>query len=410
MKLRILGFLIILSMVFNIGCSKKVEEDISNKTWDEILKLANGTKVTFYGWGGDENINRWLDNVVAKELKEKYNITLERVPMLPDEYLPKLLNEKQAGTKGTIDIVWINGENFYNAKKQGLLYGPFTDKLPNFNKYINKNSPDVKYDFGYPIEGYEAPYGKAQMVFIGDTAKLDYLPRNHLELLELAKKYKGKITYPDVSDFTGSAFVRNIIYDIVGYEKFINLEPDKEKVRKTIQPALDYLLELKPYLWREGKTYPSTLAQLDNMFADGEVYITMNYTPFHVVTKIKEGSFPKTAKSFIFDKGTIGNTHFLAIPFNAPNKAGALVVINHILSPQIQASKYNPEVWGDLPVIEPDLLNDKEKELFKNVDLGEGVIPQDMLLKHRVPEMRADLIPIIESLWREVVLGNGKNN
>ncbi|CDF58609.1 ABC transporter substrate-binding protein [Thermobrachium celere] len=406
-KKSILYVLLCLGMFLNLGCLKdKSEVDISSKNWDEILKLASGTKVTFYGWGGDENINRWIDEVVAKDIKQKYNITLERVPMLPNEFLPKLLNEKQLGSEGVIDIVWINGENFFNAKNQGLLYGPFAYKLPNFNKYVDKNSSDVLYDFGYPVEGFEAPYGKAQLVLIGDTAKLDYLPKNHKELLEIAKKYPGKITYPDASDFTGSAFIRNIIYDVVGYEALKDIKPNKEDVKKAIKPALDFLVELKPYLWRQGKAYPSTLAQLDNMFSDGEVYITMNYTPYHVLTKINEGDFSKTAKAFIFNKGTISNTHFLAIPFNAPNKAGALVVINHLLSPSIQAQKYNPKTWGDLPVISSNLLNEEEKKLFENVNLGKEAIPQDVLVKHSIPEMRAELIPIIESLWREVVLAD----
>ncbi|WDU83626.1 hypothetical protein [Caloramator sp. Dgby_cultured_2] len=105
-------------------CNKNIEENVLDKSWDDILKIAKGTTVTFYGWGGDENINRWFDGVVAKELKEKYDITLERVPMLPNEYLPKLLNEKQLNSKGTIDIVWINGENFYSAKKMDFCLAP----------------------------------------------------------------------------------------------------------------------------------------------------------------------------------------------------------------------------------------------------------------------------------------------
>ncbi|GFR35729.1 hypothetical protein TCEA9_15410 [Thermobrachium celere] len=113
-KKSILYVLLCLGMLLNLGCLKdKSQVDISSKNWDEILKLASGTKVTFYGWGGDENINRWIDEVVAKDIKQKYNITLERVPMLPNEFLPKLLNEKQLGSEGVIDIVWINGENFF---------------------------------------------------------------------------------------------------------------------------------------------------------------------------------------------------------------------------------------------------------------------------------------------------------
>lgn len=397
--------IMILSTQYLVGCSsQKSEEKIENQDWDTIVNMAEDSTVSLYGWGGDENINKWLDTVVAKELKEKYNVTLERVPMIPNEYIPKLLNEKQLDSKGTIDIVWINGENFYNAKSNELLFGPFTKKMPNFNKYIKKDSPDILYDFGHKVDGYEAPYGKAQMVFIGNAEKIELLPKNYIELLELAKKYPGKITYPDISDFTGSAFIRNIIYDVVGYEKFIDMDADKETIKKAIMPAIEYLNELKPYLWRQGETYPATLAQLDNMYADGEVLITMNYTPFHIATKIREGSFPKSSESFMFEKGTIGNTHFLAIPFNAPNKAAALVVIDHILSPEIQVTKYDPKIWGDLPVTDPNLLTDTQKELFGEVSLGEGVIPQEILLENRLPEMKAELVPIIEEIWREEIL------
>lgn len=405
--LKFCVFLFLSTTIFLSGCTSQIEdESLENMSWDEVVALSSGTKVTFYGWGGDENINRWLDITVANELKEKFNITLERVPMLPNQYLPKLLSEKQLGASGTIDIVWINGENFFNAKNQDLLYGPFTSKLPNFNTYIDVDSPDVNYDFGHPVEGYSAPYGKAQMVFIGNGEVIESLPTCHRRLKSLVQQYPGKVTYPDLSDFTGSAFIRNIIYDIVGYEAFIGLEADREAVKTVIQPALDYLVSLKPYLWRQGETYPSTIALLDNMFADGEVIMTMNYTPFHIAKKIEEGSFPSSSRSFLFDNGTIGNTHFLAVPFNAPNKAAALVVINHILSPEVQVTKYDPTVWGDLPVTDPNRLTSSQREAFEEVVIGEGVIPQDILLQNRVPEMRAELVPIIENLWREAILGN----
>ncbi len=169
---------------------------------------------------------------------------------------------------------------------------------------------------------------------------------------------------------------------------------------------MDYLNELKPYLWREGETYPSTLAQLDNMYADGELFMTMNYAPFNVEANIQNKIFPATSKSFIFENGTMGDTHFLAVPFNAPNKAAALVVINHILSPEMQVTKYDPKVWGDLPVTDPNLLTDEQKERFDAVDIGESVIPQDELLQNRLPEMSAELVPLIQEIWTEEILNN----
>lgn len=408
MKKLISILIIVLLSISLIGCgkgNKSTSEDLSNKDWDSILKSAKGTTVNFYGWGGDERTNRWIDDFVAKNLKEKYDIKLNRVPMNIDDILNKMLGEKQVDVKnGTIDLVWINGENFFTAKKNGLLYGPFTDKLPNFEKYINKDSVEVTSDFGFPVEGYEAPYGKAQLVMVYDKDRLSEIPIDHVELMEMVRKNPGKFTYPAPPDFTGSAFVRNIICDIVGYEKFMNMEPNKEEVAKAIKPAMDYLKELKPYLWRKGETYPATIAQLDNMYKDNEVLMTISYNPYSIPGKVKDSQFPKNSDSFVFEKGTIGNTHFLAIPYNASNKEGALAVIDYILSVESQASKYNPENWGDLPVLDNTKLSDEEKKIFNDIEIGKGTIDQETLMKHRVPEMPADLVPVIEEIWMENIL------
>lgn len=403
---KIVSFILTLVLGFTItACSKKqVSEDknVLEKDWNTILSEAKGSTVTFYGWGGSDMTNKWLDNFVAKNLKEQYDINFKRVGMDIDDILNKLVGEKQANSKnGNIDIVWINGENFYTAKKNSLIFGAFAEKIPNFNKLIDKSSHEVKYDFGFPVDGLEIPYGKAQFVIIYNGDKIAKVPSGHRELLEFAKSNPGKFTYPAPPDFTGSAFVRNIIYDIVGYEKFVDMKADKETVEKAIQPAIDYLKELKPYLWNQGKTYPATIDQLDNMYADGQVLMSMTYSPYSISGRIDNGLFPQGTKSFLFEKGTIGNTHFLTIPFNAPNKAGALVALDFILSAKAQASKYNPQNWGDLPVLDNDKLNDSEKKFFDEVNLGKGSIPQDVLLKHRLPEMPADLVPIIEKIWLE---------
>ncbi len=402
---------LLLGLVGLTGCRENYqqettppEKEIELTGWEAVLEEATGNTVNFYGWGGSPAVNSWLDNLLATHLKEQYNIQLNRIPMNIDEILTMLLSEKQLSVEeGTIDIIWINGENFFTAKESALLYGPFNDRLPNFNQFVDASSVEVKYDFGFPTEGFSAPYGRAQLVFIYDQARLDDPPSSYAELLQLAKQYPGQITYPAPPDFTGSAFVRNIIYEIVGHEQFLHMEPNKEVVRVAIQPAIDFLLEIKPYLWRQGETYPATIAQLSNMFANGEVLLTMNYNPNYAATRIKDGSFPETAQTFLFDAGTVGNTHFLAIPFNAPNKAGALAVINSILSVEMQVSKYDPQNWGDLPVLDPARLTEEEKQLFAAIETGKGALPQSKLLAHRLPEMPANLLPIIEEIWLEAV-------
>ena len=388
-----------------LACGQKQEElDLQNASWEEILEEARGTTVTFYGWGGDENRNNWLNTTVAPYVKEHYDITLEVVGMNIDDILAKLSGEKQAGSaKGSIDMIWINGENFYSAKENGLLYGPFTGKLPNMEGYIDLTDPETLNDFCMPIEGYEAPYAKAQLVLYADTAVTPDLPASAEELLAFCQANPGKVTYPALPDFTGSAFVRNIIYEVCGWEQFQNMEADYDTVKAAIEPALEYLRQLNPYLWNEGKTFPDSSTTVDAMFADGELVLNMSYSPFSVATGIAQGLYTGTTQTFVFENGTIGNTNYMAIAYNSPNKAGAMVVINAILSGEIQLTQYAQ--LRELPVVTYDKLSDQEKAAFDAVDLGKGIVSQAELLSHRLPEMPAKLVPIIEQIWLNEVVG-----
>ena len=357
MKKKILSLLLALTMVLCLfGCGsddrKEIELiDLDSTSWNEIVEAARGTTVTFYGWGGDEERNTWLRTTAADYLKKEYDITLEVVGMNIDEILSKLSGEKQAGSKsGSIDMIWINGENFYSAKENGLLYGPFTDKLPNMDAYINTEDPETLNDFCMPIEGYEAPYGRAQMVMINDSAITPETPASAEELLEFCRKYPGKVTYPALPDFTGSAFVRNLIYEICGWEQFQTMEADYDTVKAAIEPALDYLRELNPYLWNEGKTFPDSSTTANAMFADGELVMYMTYGPFDAALGIEQGLYSKTTRTFVFDKGTIGNTNYMGIAYNSPNKAGAMVVINALLSADLQLTQY--QELKTLPVVD----------------------------------------------------------
>lgn len=387
------------SSASNMSASQTAGSD-----FDKLVEAAKGTEVSFYGWGGDDKLNAWLDDYYAKRLKEKYDITLKRVPMDIDKILSQLSGELQAGKKdGDIDMIWINGENFKTTKENNMLFGPFAETLPNFEAYINKDDKETYNDFAFPIEGYEAPYGKAQLVFFNDSKVTPETPKNTDELLEFAKKYKGKVTYAALPDFTASAFVRNVIYDIVGYEQFADMKADKATVKAAIEPALEYLRKLNPYLWQEGKTFPADNPAVTKMFADGELVMGMSYSAFGVATNIENGTFTDTTRTFQFDKGTIGNTNYIAIAANSANTAGAQVAINEMMDPEVQADRY--KTLRTIPVVQYDKLNDEQKKAFDSVDIGKGVISQAELLSKRLPEMPAGLVPIIEEIWNEEVVG-----
>lgn len=398
----VLCMIMILSLV---GCSSPKQAsdrnsiDILDSTYDDILDNAKGTTVNFYGYGGNEVMNKWFDTYVIPQMKEKYDINVKRVGMNIDDIMNKLLSEKQAGSKdGIIDVVWINGENFKTAKENDLLIGSFTNKLPNFNDYIDKDSKTINTDFGVSVDGLEAPWGKAEFVVIKDSSKISQSIEDTETLKEVIMKNPGKFTYPALPDFEGSAFVRNVIYDIVGYDNLINLTENEDEVRKVIQPAMDYLNEIKPYLWNKGETYPATIAQLDNMYSDGEVYFTMTYSPNTVKGKIDSNEYSEDTEIIAFNKGNISNTHFLTIPKNSSNKDGAIVLINFLMSIDAQASKTDTANWGDMSVLDMNKIPDSEKSKFsETIEYGKTL-----------PELDAGLIPIVEKIWTEEVLQNGK--
>jgi putative spermidine/putrescine transport system substrate-binding protein len=96
----------------------------------------------------------------------------------------------------------------------------------------------------------------------------------------------------------------------------------------------------------------------------------MNYNVSHASNKIATGQYPDTVRTFVPEDSALFNLHFTAVPFNSPNKAGALVLSNYLLSPEIQLSKNDPANWGDLTVLDPGRLDAADAAAFSALDQG----------------------------------------
>ncbi|MCA1320935.1 ABC transporter substrate-binding protein [Bacillus tianshenii] len=404
-KLALLMITVLILAACQSESSERADE-LLQKDWSEIEESAKGTTVRMYMWGGDDGINRYMDEFVAPRLKEAHDITLERVPMDTNEILQKLFNEKKAGKeKGTIDVIWINGENFKNAKDNELLIGPFTEKLPNVQKYVDSESLDIQYDFGTEVEGMEAPWGKVQFVYFYDEEKIADPPKSFGELKAWVKENPGRFTYPEAADFTGNAFLRHLLYEeVASPDELLESGYNEDLLESGEENLWSYLRDIKPYLWREGKTYPSDLTELDRLYNQGEVWMTFGYNEARAESLIKNGNFPKSTKSFIMDSGSIGNTHFLAVPFNSPNKAGAMASINYLLSPEAQLMKYDSTYWGENIALDPTKLSEEDRAKLESMDRGDSVLPPDVLAEKNLPEVDAKYVNWIKEHWiNEVV-------
>jgi putative spermidine/putrescine transport system substrate-binding protein len=386
-----------LILLLLVSCGGKKQGDVST-SFEEVIKKAENTTVRFVMWSGSSSINKWVDTYVAAEVKKRYNITLVRVPADASVFVNKLLSEKNSGSiNGSMDLLWINGENFKNAKEKGLLWGPVTDKLPNYKEFVDPVT--VRFDFGYPVDGYEIPYGRAQFVFEYDSAKVTDVPDSYAKLAEWVKKNPGKFTYPQPPDFTASAFIRQVFYAATGGHKQYEGPFNKSVFDKNRTVWLKYLSDISPYLWNNGKNYPKDAAALDTLFTRGEVMINMTYHQTDAQNRILAGRYPSTVKTFVMKEGSIYNSHFTAIPFNSANKEGAMVVANFLLSPEAQLVKNDPANWGDFTVLDLKKLSDEYRKKFAELDLGASTLPLSVLEKHAVPEVTSEYVEALEKEW-----------
>ncbi len=402
----IITLIIALVALATTGCSQ--DHDLQSYEWQEAswettLQAAKGSTVNIHMWGGSDQVNQYMDQYVATQVLTRYQVKLNRVPITDArDLVNKLRTEKDLEKEdGSVDIFWLNGENFAIAKNEGLLLGNFVDKLPNYNALIDKTADDLRYDFGTPTEGLEAPWGRSQFVLIYDETTTPQPPKTFEDLLTYAKKNPGMVTYPAPPDFTGSAFVRQVIMAHTADPIALLTIQDTTSIEQLSMGGLDYLEDLKPYLWRQGTTYPESSGKLDTMFGAGEVHFSMSYNPVHASNMITSGNFPETTRSFILDSGSLTNTHYLTIPFNAANPPGAQVVIDFLLSEDAQIEKYKPSVWGDGFVIDTSLMSPEGAEAIGQMDRGIATLPADQLEENKIPEMPGANVELLEDMWYE---------
>lgn len=393
-------------LVFILVPSAGIAGEAPERPWPEIVSAAGGQTVDWFMWGGWPETNAYVTDYVAGRVKDLYGITLRQVPVRDiAEVVGRLLVEKQAGktSGGEVDLLWINGENFRTGKKHDLLFGPFAGRLPH-QMLVDWTQASVKNDFGVPVEGMESPWGSAQVVFMHDTARTPEPPATMGDLIDWIRDHPGRFTYPAPPDFTGSVFVRQVFYHVSGAVEKWRKDPAPEAFEAAAQKTFALLRDLAPHLWRGGATYPESPVRLSQLFADGQVDFNLSYHPAEASKKIHDGVYPETVRTFVFEEGTIANTHFVAIPFNAADKEGAMVVADFLLSPEAQWKKADPRVWGDLPAVDIDRLGADWQAKFAALPRGIATLPGAVLQNHRLPELPADLLVRLEKGWETHVL------
>jgi putative thiamine transport system substrate-binding protein len=354
--------------------------DIDPRDWDAVLAEAQGQRVFWNAWGGSTTTNEFIA-WVGSRVAEDYGVTLDHVKLTDTaDAVTRVLSERQAGqdSAGAIDLIWINGPNFAAMKEADLLFGPFAEDLPNW-QFVDFENKTVQTDFTVPVEGYESPWAMAQVVFVHDTARMPDRLGSMNALLDWAQDNPGRFSYPQPPDFLGVTFLKQVLIDILPDPAVLAEPATDENYDMVTAPMWDYLDALTPLLWREGRAYPATGAAMFPLMADGDIDLSISFSPGAASTAINNSELPSSVRTFVLDNGTIGNASFVAIPYNSGAKAGAMVVANFLMSPEAQARAQDPAILGYGTVLAMEKLDDTDRALFDALDLGIATLTPEEL-------------------------------
>ncbi|MDE1317468.1 ABC transporter substrate-binding protein [Vibrio aestuarianus] len=339
--------------------------------WKQIEQQAKGQTVYFHAWGGSQEINRYLQ-WADKELQQQYGVTLKHVKVTDiAETTTRLIAEKAAkkDNDGSVDMVWINGENFKSMKDNNLLFGPFVQELPNW-KYVDKTLP-IDNDFSEPTEGLEAPWGVGQLVFIHDSATLNNPPHSFAEMLSYAQAFPNRLSYPRPPEFHGTSFLKSLLIELTDNDAALAKPVTQSDFDVITQPLWNYLDQFHKVAWRGGQQFPAGTSETVQLLDDGQLDLAITFNPNAVFSAQANGTLADTTKVYAMEYGALSNIHFLAIPWNATANAGAQVAINFLLSPEAQSRKGDLKVWGDPSVLSSQYLTGSAKNTKQFKSVGE---------------------------------------
>lgn len=344
--------------------------------WNVVLREARGQSVYFNAWAGDEAVNRFIA-WTAGEVRRRFGIVLTHVRVNdPAEAVTRIVAERRAGRvqDGSTDLLWINGENFAALRTANLLHGPWADDVPNAVLLDRERNSTIVRDFTIPTDGYELAWGHSRFTFFYDSARIGAPPADPESLLRWIRANPGRFTYPQPPQFHGTSFLKQLLLAMQA-DRTPFAVPVTANFASLSAPLWAWLDAAHPHLWRAGRAFPASGPAQRRLLGDGDVDWAMGFNSAEASRAIASGEFPPSIRSLRFRAGALSNSHFVAIPFNARARAGAMVVANFLVSPEAQARKADERYWGDATVLAVDRLAPADRARFAALRPGPATLP-----------------------------------
>ena len=353
------------------------------RQWDEVIARARGQRVYFNAWAGDERTNSFIA-WVGEQMRSRHGIDLVHVKLKDTaEAVARVVAEKAAGRLdgGSVDLMWINGPNFLAMKEQGLLFCPVAQALPNFRLVDTAGKPSTTIDFTVPVDGYAVPWRMAQIVYVYDSARVRTPPRSIAAMLEWAASAPGRLAHPTARNFLGATFLKQALYELTPDPGLLQRPATDESYPRAIAPLWQWYDRIRPLLWRHGSQFPASGPATRQLMNDGEIDLTISFNPSEASTSIANGELPPTVRTYVLDRGTIGNTSFVAIPFNASHQDAAMVVADFLLAPEAQARMQDARHLGSFSVLDVHRLDADGRRRFEEISRGAATLTSEQLGK-----------------------------
>ncbi|CCK76580.1 ABC-type transport system, periplasmic component precursor [Oleispira antarctica RB-8] len=389
-----------------VGMSVSAEQP----DWQDVETEGKHQEVYFNAWGGDGQINAYIQ-WAADQVKAKYGIHLVHVKLSDtSDAVSRVLAEKSAHnhTQGSIDLIWINGANFATMSEHSLLLKDWANTLPNFQLTDPANNPAVTFDFGIPTQGMEAPWGQASLTFYYDNLAINGTANNQppqtlAQLLEWSTHNPGRFSYPKPTDFLGMSFLKYALVSLNQEplnQKQLNQPASTFNTDAVLLPLWDFLDKLHPSLWRNGEHFMQSGAQMRRLIDDTELSLAFTFSGPEIPAAVKRFDLPTSIRSYAMTDGSLSNTHFVAIPYNASQPQAAQLVANFLLSPEAQAHKQKAHIWGDKTVLIQSKLHSKQQTLFKTAKPHPSALPFNSI-KRTLSEPHPSWVNAIIQGWEK---------
>jgi putative thiamine transport system substrate-binding protein len=373
--------------------------------WRDVFARTRGKPVFFNAWGGDERTNAFVA-WAAERLRAEHGVELRHVRLRDTaEAVQRVIAEKAAGREsgGSVDLIWLNGPNFLAMKEQRLLFGPFVESLPNFRFVDVEGKPSTVIDFTVPVDGFAAPWRMAQIVLVYDSARVPQPPRSMRAMLDWARANQGRLAHPTARNFLGTTFLKQALFELTQDAQALGRPAADAVYDAATAPLWAWYDALRPLLWRRGAQFPDSGPAVRALLNDGEIDLMLSFNPAEAAVSIANNLLPASARAIGLAGGTIANTSFVAIPFNASNPEAAMVAADFLLSAEAQARMNDPRHLGNPTVLDVERLPPEARRHFRELPAIPGM-PSAAELGRALPEPHPSWMTRLTADWERRVL------